>query len=96
MPKYRELTEQTVRRLPRRTLGDRDKRMLAKYRKFVRGMLLNSSDRWSALELADEEVRRVATVKRWLHRVALAEDVSISVHKRGNLLLFRLADTRPD
>ena len=79
VPKFRRLSPNALNGLPRRTSSRRGLKTLERYRSYIRDMLGNSDGSKSALELTRDEVKRVATLKRWLRKAASAEGVNISV-----------------
>ncbi len=92
MPTFRNLSEEIVENLPKRVLSSRQSKKLDFYRSCVRAMLATEAGQNSALELSDGEVKQVANIKRWLHRAAHEERVSISVRKRGRFLVMHQVD----
>lgn len=93
MPTFRNLSEEFVDELPKRVLSSRQIKKLDFYRSCVRSMLAAKAGQNSALELSDDEAKQVANIKRWLHRAAGEERVSISVRKRGGFLLMKQVDS---
>lgn len=89
MPTFRKLAEEVADNLPKRVLSRRQSKTLQFYRSCVQKMLDAEATQNAALELSDDEVRQVANIKRWLHRAAREEGVSISVQKRGRYLLMK-------
>jgi hypothetical protein len=92
MPRLRDPAADDMRALPRRELSRQDKRKLTRYRSYIRNMLHDTSGNKAALELSAAEIKRVATIKRWLHRAAQEEGVRINVKKRGGFLIFEPAE----
>ena len=88
MAKFREIANVDTQRLPKRELSGRDKKKLAHYRSYIRSMLNSTNGHNAALQLSRGEIKRVATVKRWLHRAAREEGVRIKARKRGELVIF--------